>query len=160
MPLFEINFYSSQVFWLSNVFGLFYLCLSRIIIPRIKHSIISRTNLTDIDEEKTKELNKKSEELEKFKKQQMLKLQEEISDIKQQALRQLEKTFNEKKAEVVSNLKFKTKKVEDQMKVYNKKFHDLEIEPCVNVAAAVIEKITGKTLDIELINKIAEKNKL
>lgn len=159
MPQFDISTFSAQLFWLVVSFGCLYLVVSQLIAPKAEEILSSRHNVIDDHLTMAEEFNKKTARLQDLKEQGLNHTNRLAEDIRQQAVDNLNNILAKKKQEVQDEIQLKTEKSLRELHDFADNFHAQETEACINLTAAVIEKITGKAPDMSLLNKIEERSK-
>lgn len=159
MPQFDVSSFSSQLFWLFVVFTVLYFIVSRIIAPAAENILTSRNRFVQDNVDSASSYNQKSAELERLKNEKLDRTNAEAEEIRHKALKELNDSYEKRRKEVIDDLKHKTSRATDEIKLFMDNFHARETEPCVNLAAAIIEKITGKKADMKLLMQIEKKYK-
>lgn len=159
MPQFDISTFGAQLFWLTVSFSFLYLLISKFIAPKAEEILTSRHSVIDDHVTMAEEFNKKSAHLQALKEQGLDQANQLAEDIRQQAVDNLNHTLAKKKQEVQDEIKLKTDRALRELGDFANNFHAQETESCVQLAAAIIAKITGKAADINLLNKIEARSK-
>lgn len=103
MPQFDLTTYSSQIFWLSICFALLYICVSKIILPRIATIIKERTDSIQSNNTIAADLNSKIQTLEA----EIKRVRKEASNKYQNKLEEASKEASEKRTSAIEALKNK-----------------------------------------------------
>lgn len=157
MPQFDVSSFPSQAFWLVIVFGVLYFFISRVIAPTAESILTSRHRINADNISAAEEYNAKSAELEKLKTEKLAEANKAAEELRASALKSVADNFEHKRGEVNDELKLKTNRALNEIQLFTENFHAQETEPCVNLAAFIIERITGKPADIKLLKKIEDK---
>ncbi len=104
MPQLDPKYWASQAFWLTLVFTLLYLLISKIFIPKIKIGLDNRDNKIKDDLDEAKTFNDLSEE--KLK---------EYEKIIEETKKQVKKIFLENKEKLVQDIKIKKKQIDKEI---------------------------------------------
>ena len=130
MPQLNPEFWVSQIFWLILTFGILYLVLSKIVLPKISENLETRKSQIVENIETAEKQRKESE-------QKIKEYNKIINDSKIEA----KNYFNQNRAKILKDIDIKKKDLENQI---NTEINEAEIE---------IQDFKNKTP--EKINKIA-----
>ena len=115
MPQLEISTFPSQIFWLIVSFFILYLCISRIIIPKISKVLREREqqiqqNIKESETiyKKTEDINKKCEILKKETEEEAKNI---INNIKDEANKKVEENTNLLKKDLEKKLEIAGKEI-------------------------------------------------
>lgn len=138
MPQFDLTTYSSQIFWFAICFLTLYICLAKILLPRINSIISQRKNVIDADNSAAKTLQSEIDELQKKKNEILTAANQKYKnalDIAQknanQAKEKLVEEFKETSAQMVEKSRAEINKIissskEGSEKLANKLALDLQ----------------------------------
>jgi F-type H+-transporting ATPase subunit b len=154
MPQFDISSFSSQLFWLVMVFGVMYFVISRFIVPKAESILTARNRYITENITYAEDYKKEAEKLSTAKQEKLIEINTRVQEIQKKAIELLESRFMTQKADLSSTLDIKEKAALDEIQEYIDKFHADEPIACINLAGFIIEKITGKPADVELLKKI------
>ena len=140
MPQLDPTYWASQAFWLTLIFTLLYLTLSKILIPKIKESIDDRENKIKDDLDEAQKLRLLAEE----------KLKEYDITI-ENAKKEVQKIIFESKKKLSSEIQSKKKKFDKEIEVEVKNA-ELEIEnlkrnSLISVST-ISEEMTSKVIEL------------
>ena len=156
MPQFDVSSFGPQLFWLFLVFVIFYFIVSKIIAPAAESILTSRNRFIQDNVESAEEYNRKSAEIEQFRVKKLAEANEAAENIRHKALKKLENEFEERKYATIDELKIKTGRALNEASLFADNFHAKESQPCLQLAAHIIEKVTGKQSDMKLLSSIEE----
>lgn len=154
MPQFDVSLFPSQLFWLLIIFGLLYFVISRFIAPAAESILTSRHRVADDHIKESEEYHKQVSEIEALKTKELVDANKHAEDLRNKAVKSLNNLFASKKEEVSSEIKLKRSKAMSDLQVYIDNFHSKESQPCIKLAAVIINKITGKDADMKLLSDI------
>lgn len=157
MPQFDVSSFGTQLFWLTLVFGLLYIAIRRIIAPKAESIMINRNRYLEDNIIASENTYSKVESLRKEKEMQIWECNVEIKKLRKEALAWLDKNFADRNAELSAVLSKKTQESLLEAEEYLSSFYRHENKSCVDLAAFVIETITNKPADLELLEKIYRK---
>jgi F-type H+-transporting ATPase subunit b len=143
MPQLNPEFWISQIFWLTLTFGILYIALSKLILPKISKNLETRKSqiLENIEaaEKQREESEKKIQNYDKI-----------ISDSKMEA----KKYFNQSREKILKDINKKKEKIDEELNEEIKKTEN-EIQKLKEKAPEKINKIaieTSNDLIKQLIN--------
>lgn len=154
MPQFEVSTFSSQIFWLVLVFGFLYLLVSRVIAPKAENILTSRNRIIDDFVDSADEYTKKTEVFEKLKEQQLYEANQLAEELRQIALAKLNEEFAQKQEAIKVEMKEKTAQMVGELHDMTQHFNVQKAKPSVELAAAIIKKITGKEADFTILERL------
>lgn len=154
MPQFDVSSLSSQLFWLVIIFAGLYFIVSRFIAPKAESILTARNRCMEENISYAEEYKKKATTLDIEKQEKLAEVNRRVEEMQQQAIKLLESHFSKQREELSSTLDHKRKMALAEIEKYVDKFHTDEPNSCVNLAAFIIEKITGKPADVKLLKEI------
>lgn len=154
MPQFDVNSFGPQLFWLFLVFVVFYFIVSRIIAPAAESILTSRNRFIQDNFDSADEYNRKSAEAEQFRLTKLSEANAAAENIRHKALKKIADKFEQRKLATIDELKLKTNHALSEMSLFADSFHAKESDPCIKLAAHIINKVTGKPADMGLLAKI------
>ena len=157
MPQFDVSSFGTQLFWLTLAFGILYIVISKIIAPKAESIIINRNRYLEENITASERDSALAESLRKEKEMKLREFNLEIEKFRKEAIDSLDAHFANKDSELVESLSKKTKESFLEFQKYLASFHEQENKSCVDLAAFIIEKITDKPTDLELLQKIYRK---
>lgn len=159
MPQFDISSFTSQLFWLGLIFSVLYFVVSKVIVPKAEQILSSRDKWIDDNLELAKKYNEQARLLEMSNKDSLTKLNKDIESARKEALDAQELKFKKKKEELADEIRNKQKESLKEIDDYKNSFQNDVEKIRINLSAFIIEKITGKTANIKLLEEIEkEKN--
>ena len=157
MPQFDVSSFGTQLFWLTLVFGVLYIAISRIIAPKAESIMINRNRYLEENITASENDYGKAESLRKEKEMKLREFNVEIEKFRKEALDSLDDHFADRNVELSRVLSKKTKESFLDAEKYLTSFHQHENKSCIDLAAFIIEKITDKPADLKLLEKIYRK---
>jgi len=154
MPQFDVSSFGTQLFWLTLAFGILYIAISKLIVPKAESIIINRNRYLEENITASENDYGKIEFLRKEKEIKLRKLNIEIEKLRKEAIDSLDANFASRTAELNEALSRKTKESFLDVQKYLASFHKHENESCIDLAAFIIEKITNKPADLKILEKI------
>ena len=154
MPQFDVSSFGTQLFWLTLAFGILYIVISKLILPKAESIIINRNRYLEENITASENDYGKIEFLRKEKEIKLRKLNIEIEKLRKEAIDSLDANFASRTAELNEALSRKTKESFLDVQKYLASFHKHENESCIDLASFIIEKITNKPADLKILEKI------
>lgn len=155
MPQFDFvnNLWESQIFWLVVIFSVFFFLIHTLIAPRIQKILDSREQKLSADMRRAEELKDELERMLAEKDTLLAKARNEASNIYSKEMERVQKDIAKKQDEAQS-------KIDEQIATAEKKIasdrrkalKDVE-KIATDIAAQVVEKITGEPADAKAIAK-------
>ena len=147
MPQLDPTYWASQAFWLTLIFTLLYLTLSKMFIPKIKESIDDRENKIkdDLDE---------AQKLKLIAEKKLKEYEVTIEEAKKEAQKILYENKNKLSADIQNKKKKFEKEIEIEIKKTEQEIESLRKESLANIttiseeiASKIIEMISGDPLN-------------
>ncbi|MFK7968635.1 MAG: hypothetical protein AB8B68_05780 [Rickettsiaceae bacterium] len=154
MPQFDISAFNTQLLWLGFVFGVLYIIVSKFIALKAESILTNRNiyledNITSSENDHNMALS-----LQQQKEEKLRELDVTIEKMQKDDLDALDEYFASKNKQLESALASTTQKVFAEIQDYLRSFHENEDQSCIDLAAFIIEKITDKSANIDLLKKI------
>ncbi len=140
MPQFNPESFSSQLFWLAICFGLIYISMSRIFLPRIRDILKERHHNIDHNESIAFQIQEQIDEIEITTK----RLRETSVSQYKIALDQSTKQANLHKEEGLQNLKNQISKMVEESEAEITAFKNNSQNDCQKVVNNLVEEIGNK----------------
>ena len=159
MPQFDVNFFSSQLFWLVILFSLLYFIVSKFIAPKAEYILVSRNRCFEDNIGYAEEYNVKIKALNEYKVTLLAEINTQIEDRHKVATQALEDNFLEQKAQSAEELEVQRAKALQKLDKEIDVFRKSQGDSVINLASFIIHKITNKQADLKQIKKIYGKIK-
>ena len=156
MPQLNPEFWVSQIFWLVITFGILYVVLSKLILPKISANLESRKSQISDNIEAADKQREESEK--KLKEYDLIisKSKTEAKNIFNQAREKALKDINAKRDVLDKQIEEEIKKVEDEINLLRKdaplKINKIAIE----TSAELIQKLIGAEINNSSISAIVD----
>jgi F-type H+-transporting ATPase subunit b len=156
MPQLNPEFWVSQIFWLVITFGILYVVLSKLILPKISANLESRKSQISDNIEAADKQREESEK--KLKEYDLIisKSKTEAKNIFNQAREKALKDINAKRDILDKQIEEEIKKVEDEINLLRKdsplKINKIAIE----TSAQLIQKLIGAEINNSSISAIVD----
>jgi F-type H+-transporting ATPase subunit b len=141
MPQLDFTTYSSQIFWFLLCFTALYLCVSRMILPRISGILQNRKNIVDADLSSAAALDNKIHELQS----KTENLRKDANQKYQIKLEEAAKNAAQSREKMIENLKEKldqsTKKSFQELKDLIEQSHAQSKVAIQNLTSQITEKL-------------------
>lgn len=159
MPQFDVSSFSSQLFWLVIVFGFLYFLISKFIAPKAETILMQRNSFLEENINHAEEYSKKAKSIENLRENKLDEVNLHVEELNKQAFELMDLRFLHQTKELSLVLDKKKEKALAEIKTYVDTFHLNEPVSCIKLAAFIIQKVTNKDADIDLLKKIHEKTK-
>ena len=142
MPQFDTSTFASQIFWLFICFGILFLFLQYVIVPKITKAISER-NIKIQEQITIAKLNAlKIEELENQHKIEMLRIKEVVADLLITGKSEINKSFNHNVTLLKTSISEKYKMAESEL-LNEKSIVNID-EAAIKVANILLKKLSDK----------------
>ena len=163
MPQLNPEFWFSQVFWLTVSFGLMYLILSKIVLPKISQNLESRKeqiqNNIEIADNQRKESEKKLAEFDEIIKKSRIEANVHLSEIRQK----LNLEINKKKEEIDKQIKLEIENAEKEIlnlkKNSSNKINQIAKEISIELVKQVLNIEPNNSSVSAIVDDLSKKNK-
>ena len=163
MPQLNPEFWFSQVFWLIVSFGLMYLILSKIVLPKISQNLESRKeqiqNNIEIADNQRKESEKKLAEFDEIIKKSRIEANVHLSEIRQK----LNVEINKKKEEIDKQIKLEIENAEKEIfnlkKNSSNKINQIAKEISIELIKQVLNIEPNNSSVSAIVDDLSKKNK-
>ena len=154
MPQFDISSFSNQLLWLTFVFGALYIFVSKFIAPKAESILINRNLYLEDNILTSKNDHNKMLALHSQKQENLRELDDIIEKMQKDALNDREEYFVKKNQQIDSSLILKTQESFIEMQNYLQSFRESKDQSCIDLSSFIIEKITKKSVNMDLLKKI------
>ena len=158
MPQLDVTTFPSQIFWLIVTFVFLYLCVSRIILPRISISLKERDLQIKRDIEdaevllkETEKINKKVDELDKETQNEAKKI---IDSLKEQTNNKILENTKLIKLKLDKKLKKAETEISSKKKKALKKVNSISLK----LSEEILKKVTKVKINKKKLTSIINKN--
>tara|TARA_B100001029_G_C14991535_1_gene412349 strand:- start:510 stop:1100 length:591 start_codon:yes stop_codon:yes gene_type:complete len=156
MPQLNPEFWISQIFWLIITFGILFIILTKIILPKISDNLETRKsqileNIETADKQK-EESQKKFEEFEKIILETKIEAKKNFSDVRQKVVEHI----NKKRASLEKELDKEVSAVEKELNELRKKSGEKINKIAAETSAELIKELIGEEVNSSSITAIVE----
>jgi len=163
MPQLNPEFWISQIFWLTLTFGILYMVLSKLILPKISANLETRKSqiLENIEaaEKHRKESEQKIKEYDKIIQDSKVEAKNYFNQVRKKIL----KDINLKKNNLDKELNEKIKKAEIEIQDLKNKAPEKINKIAIETSADLIQKLIGVEINNSsisaIVNDFSKKNK-
>tara|TARA_B100001142_G_C13933733_1_gene500380 strand:- start:36 stop:620 length:585 start_codon:yes stop_codon:yes gene_type:complete len=156
MPQLDPEFWISQIFWLTLFFGILYIILSKVILPKISSNLESRKSqiLENIEaaEKQRKEADQKIKEYDEI----VLKGKKEAKEYINQLKKNVLKEVNLKKENLDNQLDDEIQKAESEIKDLKDKAPEKINKIAIEISSELIQKLIGTEINNSSISAIVD----
>jgi F-type H+-transporting ATPase subunit b len=156
MPQLNPEFWVSQIFWLLLTFGIMYLVLSKLILPKISKNLESRKSQISENIEAA-EKHRESSDL-KFKEYDdiVLKSKLEANNIFKEARGKVVKDINSKKENLDKQIDEEIKKTEQELELFKKSSPEKINKIAIETSTELLKKLIGAEVNSSSISAIVD----
>ena len=163
MPQLDPEFWFSQIFWLVITFGILYLVLSKIILPKISNNLETRKSQVlenlELAEKQRNESETKLKEFDNI----ILKSKIEAKNLFNESRKKLTDDINSKKQKLEEEIDKEVKIVETEIEELKKKSPEKINKIAIETSADLINQLIGVNVNnssiTAIVSDISRKNK-
>ena len=156
MPQLNTEFWISQIFWLIITFGVLYVVLSKLLLPKISSNLESRkSQIQDNIEAAEKQRESSEAKLKEFD-EILLKSKLEAKNIYKEAREKTLKEINTKKEKLENQINEEIKKAEIEISLLRKNAHKKINKIAIETTAELLKKLIGAEVNNSSISAIVE----
>jgi F-type H+-transporting ATPase subunit b len=156
MPQLNPEFWISQIFWLTLTFGILYIVLSKLILPKISDNLESRKSQILENIEAAEKQRQNSEEKLKEYEEIVLKSKMEAKNIFNQAREKALKDISAKKDVLDKQIDDEIGKAEQEIKELQKGAADKINKIAIETSSELIQKLIGAEVNNSSISAIVD----
>ena len=154
MPQLNPEFWISQIFWLTLTFGILYLILSKLILPKISANLELRKSQIQENIEAAEKQREDSESKLKEYDNIVSKSKLEAKDIFKNAREKVLKDINSKKDVLDKQIDNEIKKAEQEIEVLKKSAHEKINKIAIETSSDLLKKLIGAEVNSSSISAI------
>ena len=156
MPQLNTEFWISQIFWLIITFGVLYVVLSKLLLPKISSNLESRKSQIQDNIEAAEKQRESSEAKIKEFDEILLKSKLEAKNIYKEAREKTLKEINTKKEKLENQINEEIKKAEIEINLLRKNAHKKINKIAIETTAELLKKLIGAEVNNSSISAIVE----
>ena len=156
MPQLNPEFWISQIFWLTLTFGILYLVLSKIILPKISANLELRKSQIQENIEAADKQRLNSEAKLKEYDEIILKSKLKAANIFKDARDKAIKNINSKKDDLEKQINEEIQKAEEEIKILKKSAPEKINKIAVEASSELVKKLIGADINNSSISAIVE----
>ena len=156
MPQLNPEFWISQIFWLTLTFGILYLVLSKLILPKISANLELRKSQIQENIEAAEKQRESSENKLKEYDEIISKSKLEAKNIFKEAREKVVKNINSKKETLDNQIDEEIKKAEQEIDVLKKNAPEKISKIAIETSSELIKKLIGAELNNSSISAIVD----
>ena len=156
MPQLNPEFWISQIFWLTLTFGILYIVLSKLILPKISYNLESRKSQILENIEAAEKQRQNSEEKLKEYEEIVSKSKMEAKNIFNQAREKALKDISAKKDVLDKQIDDEIGKAEQEIKELQKSAPDKINKIAIETSSELIQKLIGTEVNNSSISAIVD----
>ena len=156
MPQLNPEFWFSQIFWLTITFGILYIVLSKLILPKISSNLEQRKSQISDNVEAADKQREVSETKLKEYDENILKSKNEAKNIYNQAREKALKDINVKKDILDKQIEEEIKKAEDEINKLKLGAPEKITKIAIETSSELIQKLIGTEINNSSISAIVD----
>ena len=156
MPQLNPEFWISQIFWLTLTFGILYMVLSKLILPKISANLESRKSQIQDNIEAAEKQREDSESKLKEYEDIVFKSKLEAKKIFKDSREKIIKDINNKKEILEKQINEEIKKVEKEIEVVKKSAPEKINRVAIETSSELVKKIIGAEINNSSISAIVD----
>ena len=156
MPQLNPEFWISQIFWLTITFGILYIVLSKLILPKISANLELRKSQIQENIEAAEKQRISSESKLKEYDKIILKSKQEAKNIFRDARDKVLKDINSKKEVLDKQIDEEIKKVEKEIELFKKGAPEKINKIAIETSSELVKKLIGAEVNNSSISAIVD----
>ena len=156
MPQVNPEFWISQIFWLTLTFGILYIVLSKLILPKISANLELRKSQIQDNIEAAEKQRKDSESKLKEYDDIIFKSKLEAKNIFKDSREKVIKDINNKKETLESQINEEIKKAEKEIEVVKKSAPEKINKIAIEASSELVKKLIGAEINNSSISAIVD----
>ena len=156
MPQLNPEFWISQIFWLTLTFGILYIVLSKIILPKISANLELRKSQIQDNIEAAEKQRKDSESKLKEYNDIIFKSKLEAKNIFKDSREKVIKDINNKKETLENQINEEIKKAEKEIEVVKKSAPEKINKIAIEASSELVKKLIGAEINNSSISAIVD----
>ena len=156
MPQLNPEFWISQIFWLTLTFGILYMVLSKLILPKISANLESRKSQIQDNIEAAEKQREDSESKLKEYEEIVFKSKLEAKKIFKDSREKVIKDINNKKETLEKQINEEIKKAEKEIEVVKKSAPEKINKIAIETSSELVKKIIGAEINNSSISAIVD----
>jgi len=156
MPQLNPEFWISQIFWLTLTFGILYIVLSKIILPKISANLeLRKTQIQENIEAAEKQRENSESKLKEFN-EIVLKSKLEAKNIFKNAREKVLKDINSKKESLEKQIDEEIKRAEEEIGMLKKSAPNKINKIAIETSSELVKKLIGAEVNNSSISAIVD----
>ena len=156
MPQLNPEFWISQIFWLTLTFGILYIVLSKLILPKISANLELRKSQIQENIEAAEKQRENSESKLKEYDNIIFKSKLEAQNILKAAREKLIKEINSKKDNLDKQIDEEIKKAESEINIFKKSAPEKINKIAIDTSSELVKKLIGAEVNNSSISAIVD----
>ena len=162
MPQLNPEFWVSQIFWLTLTFGILYIVLSKLILPKISANLELRKSQIQENIEAAEKQRESSDAKLKEYDSIILKSKLDAKNILRDAREKVVKNINSKKETLDKQIDKEIKKAEQEIEALRKNVPEKISKIAIEISAQLVKKLIGAEINNSsisaIVNDLSKKN--
>ena len=163
MPQLNPEFWLSQIFWLVVTFGILFIILSKIILPKVSNNLENRKsqikeNIENAEKQRL-DSEKKIEEFDKIILNSKLEAKNYFNEAREKILNDLDKKKQTLENEINSEIQLAEKEISDLRNNSSKKINLIAVQTCEDIVKQLIGVQVNNSSISAIVDDLSKKNK-
>ncbi len=163
MPQLNPEFWLSQIFWLVVTFGILFIILSKIILPKVSNNLENRKSQIkeniETAEKQRLDSEKKIEEFDKIILNSKLEAKNYFNEAREKILNDLDKKKQTLENEINSEIQLAEKEISDLRNNSSKKINLIAVQTCEDIVKQLIGVQVNNSSISAIVDELSKKNK-
>ena len=163
MPQLNPEFWISQIFWLVVTFGILFIILSKIILPKVSNNLENRKSQIkeniETAEKQRLDSEKKIEEFDKIILNSKLEAKNYFNEAREKILNDLDKKKQTLENEINSEIQLAEKEISDLRNNSSKKINLIAVQTCEDIVKQLIGVQVNNSSISAIVDDLSKKNK-
>ena len=163
MPQLNPEFWLSQIFWLVVTFGILFIILSKIILPKVSNNLENRKSQIkeniETAEKQRLDSEKKIEEFDKIILNSKLEAKNYFNEAREKILNDLDKKKQTLENEINSEIQLAEKEISDLGNNSSKKINLIAVQTCEDIVKQLIGVQVNNSSISAIVDDLSKKNK-
>ncbi len=163
MPQLNPEFWLSQIFWLVVTFGILFIILSKIILPKVSNNLENRKSQIkeniETAEKQRLDSEKKIEEFDKIILNSKLEAKNYFNEAREKILNDLDKKKQTLENEINSEIQLAEKEISDLRNNSSKKINLIAVQTCEDIVKQLIGVQVNNSSISAIVDDLSKKNK-
>ena len=155
MPQLNPEFWATQIFWLAVCFGLFYILLSRLALPRIAATLEERRDKIADELDQAAQMKRQSEEAQAEYEAALAESRAQAQAIAQETRQRLQQEAEEQQRKLDADLRERAARAEEELAAAHRRARESIPVVAAELAGAIARHLAGADVSPERLKESA-----